>query len=59
VIRQEISDFDPDLVCLTEAGPEMLPTGGYALNPGDEAPYPRNDDGQKVLLQMLFGTTGG
>ena len=41
---------DPDLVCLTEAMPDMLPPGGHALQPTDPPPYPRKDDGQKVLL---------
>ena len=50
MIRREITGADPDLVCLTEAVPDMLPEGGYPLVPGDEAPYLRDDGGQKVLL---------
>ena len=50
IIRNLILDADPDLICLTEAVPGMLPDGGHWIGPGDEAPYPRKDDGLKALL---------
>ena len=69
IIRREILAADADLICLTEAVPGMLPEGGYMIQPGDAAPYPRKDDGQKVLLwsrtpwaetldELPNGTTG-
>jgi len=50
IIRREILSVDPDIVCLTEAVPALLPDGGYTLEPEDPAPYTRGDGGQKVLL---------
>ncbi len=50
IIRREILASQADVICLTEAVPETLPEHGYALLPGDAPPYPRKDNGQKVLL---------
>lgn len=68
-IRAEIESVDPDLVCLTEAAPDVAPAGGHLLTPGD-APRVRGcKDGEKVLLwsrwpwseveRVLPGVVGG
>ena len=69
IIRREIQSVDPDIVCLTEAVPELFPEDGHVIQPTDPAPYPRSDGGQKVLLwsrwpwehvvgELPNGTTG-
>jgi endonuclease/exonuclease/phosphatase family metal-dependent hydrolase len=69
IIRREILAVDPDIICLMEAVPELLPDHGHVIQPTDPAPYPRSDGGQKVLLwsrwpwehavgELPGGTTG-
>jgi endonuclease/exonuclease/phosphatase family metal-dependent hydrolase len=69
IIRREILSVDPDIVCLTEAVPALLPDHGHVIEPADPAPYTRGDGGQKVLLwsrwpwqhvtgELPKGTTG-
>lgn len=69
VIRELIIAEAPDLVCLTEATPDLVPDGGHLLTPGDEPRHRGCRDGEKALLwsqrpwsrtqTTLPGTAGG
>lgn len=50
VIRELIIAEAPDLVCLTEAAPDLVPDGGHLLTPSDEPRYRGCKNGEKVLL---------
>ena len=50
IIRQRILDFDPELVCLTEAYLDFLPDSGYIISAEADYSYPKIKGRRKVLL---------
>ena len=55
-VRQVVADRDPDIVCLTEAYPEAMPTGGYTVvsdSSGRGGPEARG--ARKVVLWSRHG----
>lgn len=49
-LKNEIEAFDPDIICLTESVPGMLPYNGYSITSAPDYGYGIHSQKRKVLL---------